>query len=172
MAAGATYTPIGTVTMASATASYTFTSIPQTYTDLICVVSSRSDDASYQNAVKLYNINSDTASNYSYTGIFGDGTSASSNRQSNAAFILFGGYTTTLTSGVYEIHTINIQNYTNTSTYKSVVGRRSSAGTTGYVAAAGGLWRSTSAITSLSIAQQIGNLVAGSTITLYGISAA
>lgn len=167
-----TYVPIASTTFTTAAATCNFSSIPQTYQDLFIVVSSRSTDASYMNAIKVYNVNADTGSNYTYTALFGDGGGVAAQRQTSVPFILFGGYTTTLTSGVYEVHTVNINNYKSTTQFKSFLGRRSSAGTTGYVAVAAGTWRNTAAITSLDVAQQIGNFAAGSTVTLYGIASA
>lgn len=167
-----TYVPIASTTFTTATATCNFSSIPQTYQDLFIVVSSRSTDASYMNAIKVYNVNADTGSNYSCTGIFGDGNAMGGLRSSNISFVLFGGYTTALTTGVYEIHTVNINNYKSTTQFKSFLGRRSSAGTVGYVAVGAGTWRNTAAITSLDVAQQIGNFAAGSTVTLYGIASA
>jgi hypothetical protein len=75
----ATYEPIATYTAPSAQASYTFSSIPSTYTDLVLVANfGKSADT----AIK-YRVNGDTGSNYSVTALYGDGSSAGSFRTSN-----------------------------------------------------------------------------------------
>jgi hypothetical protein len=59
-------------------------------------------------------------------------------------------------------------NYSNSTTYKTILGR-SNAATSG-TSAAVGLWRSTSAINSIEIGTV--SFTAGSTFSLYGIAAA
>ncbi len=66
---------------------------------------------------------------------------------------------------------VQIQNYSNASTYKTCLIRGNDANN--YVLATVGLSRSTSAITSISLATSSGaQFVTGSTFTLYGIKAA
>jgi hypothetical protein len=162
MAAGATYTPIATTTLGSAVSSYTFSSIPSTYTDLIVIFAGTI--ASSEGAYTLQ-FNSDTGSNYSTTFLYGDGSAASSGRVSNQTTIYAGRATTTQGNGI-----AHIQNYSNATTYKTVISRgNNSSLTIAYV----GLWRSTAAINSIKIANETGsNLSSGSTFTLYGIAAA
>ena len=61
-------------------------------------------------------------------------------------------------------------NYSNTSTYKTVIGKDNAASieTDAYV----GLWRSTAAINTIKISIGSSTFIAGSTFTLYGISCA
>ena len=172
MAAGSTYTPIATSTLGSAQASIDFSSIPSTYTDLVLVIR-YAGSANDQNSKLQFN--GDTASNYSRTALLGNGSSASSVRSSSATFIQMVtnyGAGTSLASGNYQI--VQIQNYSNTSTYKTALVRTyaqndSGAGEVGTTV---GLWRSTSAINQVTYSQGSGNIIAGSTATLYGIQAA
>jgi hypothetical protein len=162
MAAGSTYTPIATTTLGSAAASYTFSSIPSTYTDLVLIGSIKytvSGDYS-----KL-TFNGDTATNYSSTYLIGNGSAASSGRTTSQASInvAYDANNETFTD------IFNVQNYANSTTYKTVLNRHSVAGTR--AEALVGLWRSTSAITSLTLTANTG-YAAGSTFTLYGIAAA
>jgi hypothetical protein len=61
-------------------------------------------------------------------------------------------------------------NYSNATTYKTALARTSEDGV---AAAYVGLWRSTSAITSITIDKgSSDNFASGSTFTLYGIKAA
>ena len=162
MAAGSTYTPIATTTLASATSTYTFSSIPSTYTDLVLIYS-----GSGSGATDLYiQFNGDTATNYSRTYILGNGTTATSARQSTNAAIL----TAYQTTGIQNAK-INVMNYSNTTTYKTTVAIE--AMSTVGVAAVVGLWRNTAAISSLLIGPTGGQTMSsGTTLTLYGIQAA
>ena len=172
MAAGSTYTPIATTTIGSAVASYTFTSISGSYTDLVLVAQSRSTYTA--NGPLTIQFNGDTGSNYSYTRIYGDGTTASSDRFATATSIDIGFLPGTNTSsGIFGISTLQLQNYSNATTYKTGLVRWNTTGSaTPYVAAVVGLWRSTSAITSIKIFYTTGNILADSIFTLYGIAAA
>ena len=166
MAAGATYEPIATTTLASAAATITFSSITSAYTDLRLVLVS-SDGVGSSITVRF---NGDTATNYSKTGLYGNGTAASSTRASSQTQInLTANATPTTTLGDVQYIT-HIFNYANATTYKTVLhrGDRASAGTEAIV----GLWRSTSAITSIVIKPSSGSWDTGSTFTLYGIKAA
>ena len=157
-----TYEPIATETLGGAAASVTFSSISGAYTDLVLV----SDwTVSAQNNL-LMTFNSDTGSNYSETVLLGDGSSASSSRQTSATSIRVG-FAGNVSSKVINI--VNIQNYSNTTTYKTTVYRWNSEE---YVSARVGLWRDTSAITSLVLTASAGNIASGSTFTLYGIASA
>ena len=163
MAAGRTYEPIATTTLGSATANVTFSSLGS-YTDLVLVFYGRCTNSGGGNAFLQFN--GDTATNYSATGMYGDGTTASSFRGSNNAST--GGCI--VDSVNYGTVIYNIMNYRNTSTFKTVIGRGNNTGQ--YVDTRIGLWRSTSAITSILMYSNAGNWLAGSTFTLYGIAAA
>ena len=164
MAAGNTYTPIATNTLSSATASVTFSSISGAYTDLVLVINAASSSA----ASCRIRFNGDTATNYSDTRLYGDGTSATSDRLTTRDHINCGDLSlTTITSN----QVINIQNYANATTYKTVLTRSNIPGS--YVFANVSMWRATpAAITSIVIFPASGNLVSGSTFSLYGIAAA
>jgi hypothetical protein len=167
MPAGSTYTPIATTTLGSAAASYTFSSIPSTYTDLVVVIWSSTGSADNADSFRF---NSDSGTNYSHTYLFGNGTTASSGRgtSTNGMQVLGGG----LTNGMMSVS--HIMNYANSTTYKTVLSRYEvSAGGNRTVAAAVGLWRNTAAITSVTITTTTANTYpVGSTFTLYGIASA
>jgi hypothetical protein len=65
----------------------------------------------------------------------------------------------------------NIQNYSNTTTFKTTVRRGGSTGS-GMPQAEVGLWRNTSAISTILLTAGSGNFGVGTTFTLYGIKAA
>lgn len=164
MAAGVTYTPIATYTVSgSSTSLISFSSIPSTYTDLVIAgQSATSSNGSYFQV----QYNSDGGSNYSATYITGNGSSASSGRNSNQTSMAFG-YTGV--ANQFMAVTINIFNYANTTTYKTLLMRDGNAGTQAETGVY--LWRSTAAINRIDITGSA-TFTAGSTFTLYGITAA
>lgn len=166
MAVGATYEPIATTTLGSAAASYTFSSIPSTYTDLVLVCAYFK---SATNTLGIY-VNGDTANNYSQTTLFANGTIVYSLRESNVPnwYCVDGSGANTTNPNLY---IANFQNYANTTTYKTMIGRGGVASdATGTDV---GLWRSTSAINSITLTTRtFGNINSNSTFTLYGIAAA
>jgi hypothetical protein len=167
MAAGNTYEAIATNTVTSTVGSVTFSSIPSTYTDLVLVGNVLGNGAT---AVS-FQFNGDTASNYSYTVLDGDGTTASSNRQTNTSSIQFAGWSRNLNSTTNPSTMIaNIMNYSNATTYKTALVRSMALGTPGdCVDAFVGTWRSTAAITSITVNS---SFLATTTFSLYGIKAA
>ena len=116
--------------------------------------------------------NSDTSTNYSDTGLWGTGSSAASGRHSNAtnAALSIGVGVSTSASDTQTM--VQIQNYSNTTTYKTYLARTgNTAGSYPGAEAIAGLWRSTAAITTVSVACGA-NWVTGSTFTLYGVKSA
>jgi len=169
MAAGSTYTPIATTTLGSAASTVSLTSISGSYTDLVLVVSARLTGGGGASAIQLQ-FNGDTGSNYSITTLNGDGSSATSSRASSQTSLAMG--LATDASGQQATNIFQIQNYSNATTYKTVLSRANIAGDR--VRAQVGLWRATpAAITSILILNNgATTFVAGSTFTLYGIQAA
>jgi len=169
-----TYEPISTQTLGSDIATVTFSSIPQTYTDLVLV--SNLKHSYVGSAVVQINglqFNSDTATNYSTTYIQGNGTAASSSRgTSNPGFTI---YSSMASATSFMSQTFHIFNYTNATTYKTILFRSGNADDAGYGAVASvGLWRATpAAITRIDfVATSTYVWKTGSTFTLYGIKAA
>lgn len=162
-----TYTPIATQTLGSAAASVTFSSISSAYTDLVLVVNGNtSGDLDLQ--MQVGNGSVDTGTNYSVTFLYGTGSAAGSGRSANQSAMGLGGIYNS-GSGI-GTNLVSIQNYSNTSTYKTVLSRSNSGG---QVNARVNLWRSTSAINIIKVlVESAGNLNTGTTVTLYGIKAA
>jgi hypothetical protein len=179
MAAGNTYDSIATYTVAgSSTASYTFSSIPSTYTDLVVVASVRSDTAANTTGF-LCQVNGKTGNIYDGFVLRGDGsspTSARYNKFINPTFAAPVGnmVANSATSGTFSNHIINWNSYANTTTYKTFIARSNSANNTAttYVEAVANMYFETLAISSITFFPEAGNFVAGSTISIYGIKAA
>ena len=166
MAAGSTYTPIATTTLGSATSSFTFSSISGSYTDLVLVATMQRTGSP---ANCLVRVNGDSGSNYSNTFLYGDGSAAGSGRSSNQTQMQMDSRSFPPASGFNNM-IANFQNYSNATTYKTVISRSNEA--SGGAEAFVNLWRNTAAITSIEIRIGSGNFATGSTFTLYGIAAA
>ena len=169
MPAGNTYEAIATTTVSgTSTFSVTFGSVPSTYTDLVLVVANASLSSAAQGALRF---NGDTGNNYSWTVLSGSGGATISLRGSNVGIIQIG-YYDYLDAGVNYTAICQINNYSNTTTNKTVLARGNEASLG--VGAAVGLWRNTAAITSVTFLPAYGGgyLGAGTTVSLYGIKAA
>jgi hypothetical protein len=159
-----TYTELLKTTVGTATPSVTLdlTGISG-YTDLVLVyngtVTVTGKDIRFQ-------FNGDTATNYSYTNVGGNGSTASSARLANSTYIPT--YALVGTSTSPATIAINIFNYSNTTTFKTALVRTSDAPSE--VQAYAGLWRNTAAINSIRIFPNTDNFAVGSTFSLYGIA--
>jgi len=167
MAAGSTYTPLATTTLGSAQSSVSFSSFGG-YTDLILVANFATNfNLTYGTYIQ---INGDSGSNYSVTTLKGNGSSATSTRQSSTEGIRFMLPSST-SSSFSNMAIVNFMNYTNSTIFKTVLARNNNANAV--TEASVGLWRNTNAITSFVYGGDGGqNFATGSTFTLYGISAA
>ena len=159
----ATYEPIASTTLGSDTASYTFSSFPGTFTDLVLCLEGHATSGDY-----LYlRVNGDTGNNYSRTLLSGSGTAASSSRTSNFSAFHASIGTSSTARGLGKVQFLS---YANTNVYKTMLVDGGSAGA--YVQNQVALWRSTAAITSITVLGGAGNLGSGFTLSLFGIKAA
>jgi hypothetical protein len=158
----ATFEPIASTTLSAATASVTFSSIPQTFTDLVMIVTGTVGALSNI----AWQANGDSGSNYSNTLMLGSGSAATSERGSN----LIASPGTVITTGLSVIR-LHFMNYSNTTTNKTVLNIGGNAGS--YTGVGVGLWRSTAAINSIRILVYNDNSTyqSGCTFSLYGIRA-
>lgn len=163
----ATYEPINTQTLGTATASVTFSSIPATYTDLMLVVDGSASSTAFDAWVRF---NGDTTTNYSYTSLNGSGAAANSSRASTVSFIALETQATFRSTTRTNL-IVQIFNYANTTTFKTLLSRGNAP--SDYVEAIVGLWRKTpEAINTILISNSGAvNFAVGSTFTLYGIKA-
>jgi hypothetical protein len=163
----ATYEPIATTTLGSAATTISFGSIANTYTDLrlVLVGTTTTSVSGY-----LY-FNTDTSpsgTNYSTTRLIGSGTAASSNNQTSQPgiqlFAEVGNWSTT-TPGML---TIDIFSYAGSTFKTCLLTESNDLNGSGGVQRAVGLWRSTSAITTVRVDGN-NTFKVGTTATLYGI---
>ncbi len=161
-----TYVAIATTTVGSGGASdITFSSITGTYTDLLLKISARHTTNETSNDI-LLTLNGST-SNFTAKRLYGDGSSASSDTNSQRVGITVGASATASTFGSTDAYFPNYAGSTNKSFSSDMVGENNA--TLAYSILTAGLWSDTSAITSIKIAPASGSFVQHTTATLYGI---
>jgi hypothetical protein len=164
-----TYKNLASTTLGSAQSVITFSSISQSYTDLVLKISGLESTGSGN----WYTItfNGDTGANYSTTRIRSQGDTVSTGRTSNATSLYDDGFSFALgvTANSHGNSEIYIPNYTANASktsylYNTTIGQT-------FLTSVSGLWRNTAAITSITITTGFGsyNSVAGSSFYLYGI---
>lgn len=168
----AAYNLIATTTVGSGgAASIDFTSIPQTYTDLLLVMSMRTSRASVADYAAV-SFNSSTSS-FSLRVLSGDGSAASSASYTSSPDSRIAGQAVgnSSTASVFSSGSLYVPNYTS-SNYKSYSfdaarENNTSANEMGFGA---GLWSNTAAITSIAITSWgSATIQQYSSASLYGI---
>jgi len=166
-----TMTKLGSQTATAQQYGFTFSSIPQTYTDLVLRISARSSYAAVFDGPAIF-FNGVT-SGYGRRTLGGNGTSnyASSNTSGSYLYLDNSIPAANASANVFGVMTIYIPNYANTSYYKAVncEAVMETNGSASNITLTAGSWSSTSNITSLTVYSGSGNFVANSEFTLYGI---
>ena len=169
-----TYTLISSSVLASTASSVTFSSIPATYTDLVFRISARSTLGAGEVGTYYMVLNGDEGAvntYYSRTVLTGNGSTATSTRAADQAPWIWGSGITAngATSNTFSNIEYYIPNYAG-STAKVLSGLEASENnaTTAYINARAGLYRGTTAITSIQFKQT--TFAIGSSFYLYGIS--
>jgi aspartate/tyrosine/aromatic aminotransferase len=169
-----TFVKIASTTVgAGGAANIDFTSIPQTYTDLIIKVSGRTNRASILEAFNLQ-FNGNTASDYFRQIIFGDGSAANSNNQTDTTAGLdssglnTGANATSSTFGSTDVYIPNYTSANNKALGSDTTGENNSS--TSYMQFMAGVWKNSAAITRIKLTPTFSNnFVQYTTATLYGI---
>jgi len=167
-------THIETIELASSASSITFSSIPQTYTDLVLVHSLRTSRTGSSGALRLRagNGSLDTGSNYSAVILAGNGSSPSSGSVTTDKLVSGTLNGATSTSNTFGNGVFYISNYASSSNKSiSMDNVSENNATTAEQVIAAGLFTSSSSIDIISIFEDVSNLDAGSTVSLYGITA-
>lgn len=161
-----TYTLIDKTTLGSSQSSITFSSIPNTWTDLLVLCSIRGS----VDGDGIYIRFNGSSSGYASKMLTGSGSSVSSQTpgQTDKGAV---GYTTTVTSNTFGNLSIYVPNYLS-SNYKSysfdgIQEANQSSPVYGQIGCS--LWSNTAEITSLTVLTDVGTLQANSSFYLYGI---
>lgn len=160
------YTPLANFTLGSNAATVTFSSINQSFRDLVMIVVARNASSTSNPALQF---NSDTTSG-NYVFVTGEANSGSRTSTVGAnAFIPAGNNFAALVSGSLSITRFDILDYTATNKHKTVISRVNNASAA--VGMAAGRWQNTSAITTVRLLTGNGTSYAsGATFMLYGVS--
>lgn len=163
-------TPLANLTLGSAQNSVTFSSINQSYGDLLLVVSNvRQSTTNFQMMVR---VNGNASSSYLWSAMAGSGSSTSATQASTATtqWSLSGSVIPSTTSAQMVLHFID---YAATNKSKTMLSRldvptASSPGTSSSF----GLWTNTAAISSVTLFIQGGTATfsTGTNFALYGVS--
>lgn len=162
-----TYTPIASVTLSASASEVVFSGLPQTYRDLILVTNARTASGTSYFRMRF---NGDAGSNYSHVqmlGFEGNGVQSASATLDSLDLDYVGNALTSQDN----VHQLQIMDYSATDKQKTCLLRQkmhSSAGDL-RVGAVAVRWASTSAITSMRIFLNSGNIASGSTFNLFGI---
>jgi hypothetical protein len=175
LAGNAGYDPAATFliqrqTLASNTASVTFSSIPSTYKHLQLRFNARGTRAAVDNRVYV-RLNSDTGSNYSQHNLIGSGASASAAGAASQTYLDCRDVTgSSATSNIFGSGIIDLHDYSSTTkntTARGVTGNdRNGSGT---IALWSGAWLNTAAVSTILVFPESDNWLAGSTFALYGM---
>ena len=174
---GGAWTQLAVTTLASPAANIAFSSISGSYRKLVLEYALMEAGANQEENGKL-TVNGDTGSNYDYATAFlqAGGTADSASQANAAAFLLIGNIPgTSAPAGATLSGRIELPDYASTARRKNVIGEAVQDYSTSVAPYMrrwdlGGHWRSTAAITSLTLASATSNLAAGSWAALYGLT--
>jgi hypothetical protein len=163
-----TYEVISSVTVGSGgAANIQFTSIPQTYTDLVIKISGRSTSnlGGEWNGVAVA-ING-SSSSFTSRQLYGTGSAAGSASTASDNFWITTNLTTASTFGNTEIYFPNYTSSNNKSFSADSVGENNA--TAALAALTANLWSNTAAITSIKLTEGANSFAQYTTAVLYGI---
>ena len=156
-----TYEAISTFTLSNDVQYVTISNIPQNYTDLVVVIDSMSTVGTYIRA------GFNTGADVSYTAAI----NGASSPYTPSAFKGTGGFTGLAGGGSRNQVFFSFMNYSNNVTNKTYIGETRQGIGASYWSNTNGTIVTTAPITSLSYWGDTGNVMAGSVISLYGLSA-
>jgi hypothetical protein len=164
------WTAIASTTVgAGGAATVTFSSIPQTYKNLLIKVSARNTRSAGEAELR-WTVNG-SATSYANRLLQGNGSTISGGTTGTVYFYSGEISAATATASVFGSADIYIPNYTG-GNYKSVSADTASENnaTSAYTTLTNGLWSNTAAITSIAFYYSAGDWAQYSTFTLFGIN--
>ncbi len=171
---GGSFSLIETQALGADAGSVTFSAIPGTYEHLMILWTARGTDAG--NPDVYLRFNGDTGANYDRELLSAVGASAAAAPSvAQTAIQTIGTMPgSAATAGRAAGGAIRIPSYARTTFWKTAVGDFSDIRATGggneLAGMTGGIWRSTAAITSVTLLPSAGNFLAGRVFSLYGIA--
>jgi hypothetical protein len=172
----ATFELIQGYTLSSAQASITFSSIPQTYTDLCLKITDHTDIPSQTQHYTYMRFNGNSGANYYNVAMYARNNTALSLEDAGQTFFFDDPYTTLgadTASAVMSCKEIYIPSYTSSTLYKVLkmnYSNMNSSTTTSDIGTQAGLWNDNAPITSINLINySTYQFIAGTTAFLYGI---
>jgi len=176
-ASASSYESIATVTVGSGgSSSVSFTSIPSTFKHLQLRIFAATNRGTYSLDNIFGTFNGDSSAAYSFHGLEGSFGGASGNATANNTDFRTGTISSSASPNIFAASIVDILDYADTNKYKTT---RSLSGfdLNGTISGIGGFvqlyssnWRSTSAVTSITLNRQSGsNFIQYSSFALYGI---
>ena len=162
-----TYTPIASVTLSATASEVVFSGLPQTFRDLIVVVSGTTSRSAFNIDGMVIRFNGDT-SNYSLVRMIGSNSGATSDTDSKIGAGFSGN------SAGPAVAILQVMDYAQTNKHKTVLIRYNTDASyvSGMVTGGAGRWASTAAVTTITLLPEVGpNFNIGSTFTIYGVIA-
>lgn len=164
---------IATATGTGSSATISFTNIPSTYQHLQIRVNAKSTSGTSYSGITL---NNDTASNYTFHYLQGNGTAASANGMGTGGyneFYINEWVTRTGLTNIPGVLIFDLHDYASTSKYKTC---RYTSGWEengdGKISLGSGLWLSTAAVNRIDLLCKSGSWSTQTTVSLYGIKGA
>jgi hypothetical protein len=169
------YESIATFTATGSETSFTFSSIPSTYTSLQIRGIGKSNFASAASLWLYLYFNGDTtAANYANHQLTGDGSAVTASGSTLTGQIQVGPLVSNAAgeTSMFGAMIIDIHDYASTTKNKTVrsIGGDNRNSTLGRVELDSGLWLSTAAVTSITLNRPGFALMSGSVFSLYGIA--
>lgn len=159
-----TYTPLANITLSSSATTVSFSSINQSYKDIILIANFRPD---YSSLVGI-RINGDTSSSYRYVNM-SNTISPSYNSSTATSSKIYINSNTNLSPSTKVSLITNFMDYTSTDKFKHIICRMNNYEAT--IVSSAGRWNSTSSMTSFSIDTDGGTFASGSSFSIFGVIA-
>lgn len=156
-----TYTPLANITLTSANAAVTFSSISQAYTDLVLIAQAVGGTGH----VMITQFNGDASSIYSRVLVKGDSSGVASSNLYSRSYWDWHQVNPIDFSSIK----LNVMNYSSTNQHKTIIGTLVNSDVE--ILTQIGKYGSTNAVTSILTYNTGGNFPIGSIFTLYGIVA-
>ncbi len=173
--AGGSYDLLETTVLGSNAASITFSNLntyASTYQHLQIRAAVRSANSAFWGGIFL-TFNGDSASNYATHNLVGNGSGVSSDAEINATStrIPFANVGSSAPTNAFGGFVTDILDPYETSKFKTLrtLGGRLTGGSEDRIGLTSGLWRSTNAVTSITLTSQNANFITGTRISLYGV---